>query len=224
MKRAAWILVWCSLAWAEWPHINGELKDKHVAIRKVVVLPAQVEFDRVGTRGSEGGIPEANWIAAAFRAAVAKELAARGVEVEPNPLAEASDDSARYAVADLQTRFDNVVVQVRKKPGHVEKGRYTMGDGVAQFEPALGADAIVFLRGAGRILTPGRKAVAAATWGGMWDTFHGELTFVNARTGEVLAFLRFSRARDMTQKTDERFAENVRYALRELPLPLPAPK
>ena len=83
-----------------------------------------------------------------------------------------------------------------------------------------------FLRGWGRILTPGRKAIAAATWGfgGIAGEFHGELAFVDSKTGEVLASVRFLRQRDITKKTDERFAENLREVLHDIPFPVPPRK
>jgi hypothetical protein len=87
---------------------------------------------------------------------VAAELAQRGVEVLPDPLSNARDDAARYAVADLQARFDNVAVQVRKKPTHVDKGAFTLGDRVAKFEPGAPADVLVFLRASCRSRDAGR--------------------------------------------------------------------
>jgi hypothetical protein len=50
----------------EWPRINAKLAAKQVTIRKAVVLPAQVTFVKVGTRGAEGGFPESDQIARSF--------------------------------------------------------------------------------------------------------------------------------------------------------------
>src|SRR5205807_1532161 len=126
MRSAPWFsyaALLCSacapLARAEWPHLNQKLTAKQVTIRNVVVLPAQVVFDKTGTRGSEGGISEAGQIAETFYAEFCKELGVRGVVVLPNPQAQAKDDTARYAVADVQAKYDNVAVQLRRKPGRV---------------------------------------------------------------------------------------------------------
>jgi hypothetical protein len=217
----------CSVpACAEWAHVNEKLASKKVAIHKVVILPAGVGFNKIGTRGSEGGIPEAEQIGRSFYSTVAREFTARGVEVLPNPVAQARDDAARYAVADLQSRYDNVRVQLAKKPGRVTKGRYTLGERVGKFEAGAAADAVVFLRGSGYKLTPGRTAIGIATmgWGGYTPGFRGEVALVDARTGEVLAFLRFMRSRDMTVNADDRFAQSIRELLYDVPLPLPPPK
>jgi len=216
-------LLCCGTALAEWPHNNPKLTAKKVTIRRVVLLPAHVSFIRVGTRGSEGGLPEADQIAGSFDSAVSHELSARGVEVLAHG---AASDEEKYAIADLQARYDSVAVQVRRKPGKVEKGAYTLGDRVAAFQPAASADAIVVLRGFGQTYTTGRKVMAAATWNvfGIKGVFRGELALIDSRTGEVLSFVRFQRQQNMAEKAEERIAEAVRLALHDVPLPLPPPK
>jgi hypothetical protein len=233
MKRALWLplaaLVWIACARdarGAWPYVNKKLTSKSVIIRKAVLLPAQVAFSKVGVKGTEGGLPQGEQLGESFYAAVSKEMALRGIEVLPNPLEQAKDDAAKYAIADLQARYDNVRVQVRKRPGRVEKGQVTLDDRVAKFEPGAAADILVFIRGTGTVLTPGRKAIGLATWNwfSLMSQFRGEVTFVDAKTGEVLAFLRFMDDRDMTQKSDERFRRSLREALHDVPLPLPPPK
>ena len=230
MKSAlhfAFAVLLCNpIARADWPHVNKKLTSKQITIRKVVLLPAQVSFNRIGTRGSEGGIPEGDRIAGSFYSAVSKELSSRGVEVLPNPLDQAKDDVAEYAIADLQGKYDNVAVQLRRKPGRVAEGRFTLGDRAAKFEPGAAADALVLIRGSGRIFTPGRKALALAVGGplSVIEQFRGEVTFVDPKTGEVLMFVRFLLLRDMTAKTDERLAQTLRAVLHDVPLPVPPSK
>ena len=196
MKRTLWLLL-AALLWitcardarSEWPRVNKKLEAKSVIIRKAVLLPALVAFRKVGVRGTEGGLPQGEQLGESFYSAVSRELVLRGIEVLPNPLERAKDDAARYAIADLQARYDNIRVQMRKKPGGVEKGQVTLDDRVAKFEPGAAADILVFIRGTGTALTPGRKAVGFAAWNwvgfGMLSQFHGEVTFVDSKTGEV---------------------------------------
>jgi hypothetical protein len=49
------------------------------------------------------------------------------------------------------------------------------------------------------------------------------VAFVDAKTGEVLVFVGFTRYRDMTAKTEERFAHSLRLALHDVPLPVKPP-
>jgi len=203
-------------AQAEWPRISPKLKDKQVTIHKVVVLPAQVAYKKITFKGVEGGTEESDQIATSLCTAVTKELGVRGVDVLPNPLDAARTDTERYAIADLQTRYDTVSVQLRKNPGWVDHGRITLDDRVARFAPGSGSDALVFVRGSGANRAPmGSLSMMP---------FRAEVTFVDAKTGEVLAFVRFGVYRDVANKTDERLMHGLREAMHDVPLPAPPPK
>ena len=234
MRSALWfscaaLLCNCT-ARAEWPNVNyvcvakvnKKLTAKQVAIHKVMLLPAGLAFNKIGTRGPEGGTPEGDRLASSFQSALAKELSSRGVEVLPIPPVQADDDVARYALADLQAKYNNVDVQLQKKPGRVRNGQITLGDLVAKFEPGASADALVFIRGSAQVPTAGRKAVGVAVglgvgiWSGIAAEFSGEIAFVDSKTGEVLAFIEFQREANMTEQTDERFAESLSEALQKV--------
>jgi hypothetical protein len=208
---------------AERPRVSGKLASGQVAIRKALVMPAQVRFDKRGIKGSEGGIPEGDQIAEKLFLAVCEQLRARGVEVLPDPRSAAADDAARYALADLQARYDNVAVQIRRKPPRVDKDGFTLGDGVAKFGPGTAADILVFLRGDGTSASRARQAMTMVGVGGLSE-FRGEVGIVDARTGAVLAFVRFIRARNMTKNTEERLGKNIQDALYDVPLPVGPPK
>ena len=208
--------------------MNAKLASKQVTIHKAVLLPALVEFEKISVKGPEGGVSKGEQIAGSFYSVVSKELSARGVEVFPSLADLTKDDATRYAVADLQARYDSVAVQLRKKPDLIIKGRLTLGDRVEKFELAAdgGADALVFVRGAGLVQTTARKAVSAVTfnWFGVVREFHGELAFVDAKTGEVLAFVRFNTVRDAARNSEVRLAHVLRGAMHDVPLPSPPPK
>jgi hypothetical protein len=232
MRPVAWYILATFLcagnAFAAWPRLNDKLtaKDGKLTIRKVVILPAQVTFEKVGAKGSESSLPEGEQMAANFYSAVSKELAARGLAVLPNPMAEAKDDAARYAIADLQAKYDNIAVQLRRKSKRVKKGGFTLGDRVATFEPGAAADTLVFIRGTGVTFTKGRQAIGLATWNvfSVLAHFTGELAFVDARTGEVLAFVWFVSDPHISEKSQLHLANDLRNAIEPIPLPLPPPK
>lgn len=223
MRRTQWFSVFalmCGIlagdAHADFPYINSTLKKRQVTIRKAVVLPAEVAYKRVSLKGVVGGAEESDQIAGAFYFVVTRELAARGVEVLPNPLESAKTDADKYAIADLQTRYDTLRMPLRKKPGRVEHGRITLDDRVAAFTPGIGSDALVFIRADGasmyRIgsLRP--------------DSFRAEVTFVDAKTGDVLALVRFELIRDAAKKSEERLMNGLRDAMHDVPLPNPPTK
>src|ERR1700693_1670283 len=64
---------------------------------------------------------------------------------------------------------------------------------VARFAPALGFDALVFIGGRGQSRLPVATFSLAA--------FTIEVSLVDDRTGEVLAFVRFGLVRDVTHNT-----------------------
>lgn len=201
---------------AELPRVNQKLKTNQATIRKAVVLPVLVEYRKAGLHGVEGGAEDSDRIADELYGIVRAELAARGVEVAPNPLESARTEPERAAVAALQARYDTVAVQLRKQRRFVERGRLTLDDRVARFAPAAGSDTLVFVRGRGvrRVLVS-----SLAT-----TSFDVEVSLVDARSGEVLAFLVYSSVRDVAKRPKKGLVTGLRRALTRVPLPVPPPK
>jgi hypothetical protein len=133
-----------------------------------------------------------------------------------------SDAVLQMRLAGIAAKYNNVLVQLRRKPNRVDKGTLTLGGGVASFEPAKDADALVLVRGSATSASPGKKATVFIGIGAL-SSFHGDISFVNARTGDVLAWTRISRQADVSKDAINRLAGSARTALRDIPLPVPAP-
>ncbi|HUA64126.1 MAG TPA: hypothetical protein VML19_35610 [Verrucomicrobiae bacterium] len=213
MKAAIWVF-WglmvaacIPLARAQHPYLNKQLASKQVVIHRALVLPAMVDFTKLTLTGAEGRYANAERISAAFYAALCRELAARGVEVLPDPMGAAKTDAEKFAVVELQTRYDTVSLQLQKHPGWVKEGRVTLDDRVARFAPGAGADALVFVRD---------HTVQKAL--GTGDSV-SEVTFVDTKTGEVLAYVVFYPA--VSASKDTHIASDLHNAMHNLPLPLP---
>ena len=91
LSLAAIALAACAReARAQWPRVNEKLKARKVIIRKAVLLPAQVAFNKVGTRGPEGGTPEADQIGAqqALQQFALPRTNAEGLRVRPRDMPE----------------------------------------------------------------------------------------------------------------------------------------
>jgi hypothetical protein len=221
MRRANLLFaaICVSNAQGPWPHVNATLKDGKVTIRRVVVLPAQIALSKVGYHGPEGMAEESAQLSATIYTLVVAQLRARGVEILPNLAERATENAPKYAIADLQSKYNNVGVQLRKKLSGVEKGRYTLGDRVMAFEPGRQADALVFIRGKGTVMTTARTLKI-----GPGGSFDGDIGIVDAKSGDVLAFLRFVLRRNPIESPEARFVERLRDALREVPLPTAVPK
>jgi len=199
--------------------VSPKFHDQQRQIHAVLVLPAAVDMHFVGMKGGRG-LPEASdkvgeWLYTDISA----ELAARGATVLPDPLPAAATDEAKYALSDLQRKFDSVSVQLFKKPHALEKGRYTLGDGVSDYAPAASADTLVFIRGSGSESSPNKQAFDWAMLRPFPNTFSARIAFVDAHTGEVLALATVESLRDVIKKSPEALRSSVCKAFHDLPLP-----
>lgn len=204
-------------------HIHPNLQNAKVTIRKAVLLPPLITFTKLGMKGAEGMSAESERLAGDLYSLLAKELTARGVEVVPDPMAAAVTPEAKYAIANLQSRYDTLRLQLKKKPQRVDKGQASLGDGVAAFAPAAGADVLVFVRGTAVKATAARKA-AILIGHGAWSRFEGEVGFIDAKSGEVLAWTRINRTRDLSEDAGSKLEKNVSDDLSDIPLPIPGAK
>src|ERR1700759_1340357 len=109
--------------------INGKMKAEHRQIRHVCILPPAISLTRSGLKSNDGLPDEAAHVGEAVSAAFAEELKLRGVTVIANP--GAGTDADKYALADLQRKYDTISVKLLRKPHGVEKGRYSLGDAVS---------------------------------------------------------------------------------------------
>src|SRR5205085_5237744 len=105
----------------------------------------------------------------------------------PTISSEGSGAQARYAVADMQAKFDELLPKVMKKRDDVKKGRFSLGDEVLNLNLDKSADAIVFIRGQGQKLTKGKTAFTLLV-GGLPAYLQLTIGVVDAHTGEVLVF------------------------------------
>jgi hypothetical protein len=108
---------------------------------------------------------------------------------------------------------------MRKKPKWVELGKITLDDRVAKFAPGTGSDALVFIRAKG--MEPSWKPPGTRS---LRPSGSAEVSFVDAKSGEVLAFIRFGILPNVNKTTDRSFPSRLRDALHDVPLPAPPPK
>ena len=78
---------------------------------------------------------------------------------------------------------------VAKHPKDTRKARFSVGDEVALLPCAATADTLVYVNGHGQVLTGGKKAFGMLVAGASASTAFLELSLVDARSGEVLAYL-----------------------------------
>jgi hypothetical protein len=133
----------------------------------------------------------------------------------PSAVAE-GEAQQKYTVADIQSRYDDLLPKIMKKKKDVKKGRFTMGDEVLNLNLDKKADAIVFVRGRGQKLTSGKKAFVLLV-GGMPAYLQLTIGIVDAHTGEVLLYTDSLAAGDPTGGDTKRVRKSIEKSLKKLP-------
>ena len=170
--------------------LHPKITSKEVTVRKVVILPARVDVVRDSMKGPEGMAAESEELSGRVERAVAGVL---GDEKHITKLSGAAaspiagEAQGKYTVADIQTKFDELLPKIMKKRKDVKKGRFSMGDEVLNLNVDKSADAIVFIRGRGQKLTSGKKAFVMLV-GGMPAYLMMQIGIVDAHTGDVLLY------------------------------------
>jgi len=171
-------------------YLHPKIVDKKVTIRSAVILPAKVEIMKESAKGSEMMVAQSADISKGVMEAVDQALKEKKNSVVANSFEpSALDDSRKYQLADIQTRYDALLPKLVKKSKDVKKARFTLGDEVMLLNVPKDADVLVFIRGSGRMFTKGKTAFSLINIFSM-DFPFAQITvgIVDARSGEVLAF------------------------------------
>lgn len=173
------------------PYLNPKLKAKEVTIRKVRVLPCIVQVTKQGVKGSEGMAEKEEESTTALAAAVSADLSKTGLSVDSPFTDEALKDNneLKYAVADVQRKYDELAPQLYRKSKDIRKGRFTLSDAVAVLNSKGDTDALVFVHSDGVKMTKGKGAlsgglVGLAMSGGTYYTTR--IVLADAKTGDIL--------------------------------------
>jgi hypothetical protein len=170
--------------------LHPKIISKQSIIRNVVILPAKVQVVRDSMKGPEGMAAESELLSDRVEKMVAEILTSKKhVTTVSGPASSSGegDAQARYTVADIQAKFDDLLPKVMKTRKDVKKGRFSMGDEVLNLNLDKSADAIIFIRGQGQKLTSGKKAFTLLV-GGMPAFLQLQIGIVDARNGEVLLY------------------------------------
>ena len=193
--RVVFVILCCMFvhyhaAKVEAQYLHPKIVEKKVTIRSAVILPAKVEIMKESAKGSEMMVAESADISSSVMEAVGQTLQTKKITVAPNPFeASAMDESRKYTLADIQTRYDGLLPKMLKKSDDVKKARFTLGDEVMLLNVHKDADVLVFIRGQGRMFTKGKTAFSLVNIFS-FDFPFAQITvgIVDAQSGEVLAF------------------------------------
>ena len=222
--RVVFIILCCMLAHsyaadAQAQYINPKLAEKKVTIRSAVILPAKVEITKESAKGSEMMVAESADISASVVEAVGQTLKQKKISVVASPFepATAMDESRKYTLADIQSRYDALLPKLTGKSKDIKKARFTLGDEVMLLNVHNDADVLVFVRGAGRVFTKGKTAFSIVNIFSL-DFPLAQITVgvVDARSGEVLAFTKPMTASKVLKDKKE-LAKMIEKSFKKLP-------
>lgn len=199
--------------------VHRDLSSGKKRIRSIVLMPVQVNLVRISMKGAEAMNEESRNHQLPLALEVEAALEDRGYRLDRKALCRevlAQDPEQRYAVDDLQKRFDAELGLIRHKSKDVRKGRYGVGDYVARLSLRDDVDGLLFVRARGQILTGNKKAFRSVVAGVDGDATVLDLGIVDARTGEMLYFSRSKLRVAITGQPDE-IAEGIARAFARLP-------
>ena len=170
--------------------LHPKIKSKETKIRSVVVLPAKVNVVRDSMKGPEGMAAESDDLSARVVTMVAEVLEKKKHVTTLTTTAASGTDGdpqQKYNVADFQAKFDDLLPKILKKRSDVKKGRFSIGDEVLNLNLDKGADAVVFIGGAGKKKSGGKNSFRFRV-GGVPAYLKLQIGVVDARNGEVLLY------------------------------------
>lgn len=199
-------------------YLHPKVVEKKVTIRSAVILPAKVEIVKESAKGQEMMVAESANISGSVTEAVNETLQKKKITVAPNPFeASAMDETRKYTLADIQTRYDALLPKLVNKSKDIKKARFTLGDEVMLLNVHKDADVLVFIRGQGRMFTKGKTAFSII------NIFNFDFPFaqitvgvVDAHSGEVLAFTKPMSASSVL-KDKKALNKMVEKSLKKLP-------
>jgi hypothetical protein len=206
------------VAKVEAQYLHPKVVEKKVTIRSAVILPAKVEIVKESAKGQEMMVAESADISSSVMEAVGESLQKKKITVAPNPFeASAMDESRKYTLADIQTRYDGLLPKMLKKSDDVKKARFTLGDEVMLLNVHKDADVLVFIRGQGRMFTKGKTAFSLVNIFS-FDFPFAQITvgIVDAQSGEVLAFTKPMSASKVL-KDKKALSKMIEKSLKKLP-------
>jgi hypothetical protein len=217
--RFVFIFLCCLFAAnAEAQYLHPKVVEKKVTIHSAVILPAKVEITKESAKGSEMMVAESADISNSVMEAVGQSLQKKKITVAPNPFeASAMDESRKYTLADIQTRYDALLPKLVDKSKDIKKARFTLGDEVMLLNVHKDADVLVFIRGQGRMFTKGKTAFSIVNIFNL-DFPFAQITvgIVDAQSGEILAFTKPMSASKVL-KDKKALAKMIEKSLKKVP-------
>jgi hypothetical protein len=202
--------------------LHPRVKAGKAGINRLVILPIEVSMTKDGMKGQELLEKESAAALPAVEKAIAGALAFKKLTVLESPFkpeALQNDEKLKYAVADLQRNYKELLPKISKKKKDVDKGRFTLGDHVLMLNQDDSIDAFVFLLASGQKKTGGKKALGIVMMNPLMivPVYFISIGIVDARNGEILAYNEMITASDITKDDGKSLTELLKKGLKKMP-------
>jgi len=196
--------------------------DAKQVLSRIIVLPAQVSLSKDGMKGGESLEKEAAAATPIIEKAMAKALTTKNLTVLESlftPERLRNDEKLKYALADLQRNYHELLIKISKKQKDIEKGRFSLGDQVLLLNQDDNIDAFVFIDAAGQRKSGGKKAMGIALLNPfmIMPLYFIRIGIIDARNGDVLAYDQVITTYDFGKEDDKKLVELLTKSLKKLP-------
>src|ERR1700694_2865101 len=111
-------------------YLHPKVAKKEVSIRNVVILPAKVEIVKQSMKGPEGMAAESDLLSTRINQMIFEALLTKHISTLLFAGAGSADPQRTYTLADVQSRYDELLPKIAKKQKDVKQGRFSLGDEV----------------------------------------------------------------------------------------------
>ena len=212
----------CSAARAttsSWSYENRKIFSSGFHIGSACMMPVEGSLTKISMKGGEGMTGAADTWSTTLQSLVEKHSTTAGVQLlsASDALSSgASGDELRQVLLEVKQKYDTIAAQLDKKPKAIDKERYTLGDEVALLPCSAKSDVLVFVQAEGDVLTNGKKAMGWLVTGQAFSSATLVLTMADAKTGEILAFIRLVAVGDFLNDAEKAFGVSLDRQLKRL--------
>ncbi len=192
-------------------YVQHKMSSGKFPIHSACMMPPQGYLTKIGVKGAEGMTAESSTWAGALEALVESHLKSDGIGLNSATSrlsSGASDEEMSSVILQVQQKFSTVSALMDKKPGKIAKSAYTLSDQVGELPCSVNSDILVFVQGAGQVLTGGRAAMTFLI-GGPVEGAVLLVTMADSKTGEILGFIRIRPDADFLLKPEAAFGERL---------------
>jgi hypothetical protein len=202
--------------------LHPRVKAGKAELKRLVILPVEVSMIKDGMKGTEPLEKEAAAALPVVEKAIAGALASKKLTVMESPFkpeALQNDEKLKYAVADLQRNYKELLPKISKKKKDVDKARFTLGDQVLMLNQDDSIDAFVLLLASGQKKSGGKKALGIIMLNPLMiiPTYFISIGIVDARNGEILAYNEMITMSDITKDDGKSLTEVLKNGLKKMP-------